>query len=615
MKPLFLLLSCLLDCFICLALDNAYHYSIDLTKLSDKRLTVELIPPQLTENNIIFSLPKIVPGTYSIYDFGRFVEDLKAYDASGNELAVTHIDTNSWEISHSNTLAKIIYKVTDTYHPLNRSNPVFEPAGTDFEKDTCYILNLHTMLGYFRGHTKQPYELNITHQPSFYGSTSLTDHDNSNTTDKYEIASYNEAIDNPIMYTRPDTAHLQVGESDILISVYSPSHKVTARGIAVRMDTLLQDQAKYLGGKLPVQKYSFLIYLADHNGVSNSYGALEHSYSSLYYLIDASDAAIAQTIRDAASHEFFHIVTPLSIHSEEIADFDFDHPKMSEHLWLYEGSTEYHAHLVQVRYGLITPDQYLGVLKEKMSEAMAANDSLSFTEMSKGCLDTFKDQYPNVYAKGMLINMCLDLKLLHLSDGKYSLMSLIQDLAKIYGKNKAFKDSELIPKIVSLTYPGIKTFFDDYVIGGKPLPLKEVLGYAGVDYSRLKISQSFSFGQCDMGYNPASKRMTVVGIDNLNEFGKSLGYKVGDQIEKINGTKITPRNFRIFRQDWVDHVKEGDKIKIAILRPGKNGNPGKKTLKGKVFKSNVKSYNNLSFSTSASDQQLKIRKAWLYGVN
>jgi predicted metalloprotease with PDZ domain len=40
------------------------------------------------------------------------------------------------------------------------------------------------------------------------------------------------------------------------------------------------------------------------------------------------------------THEFFHIVTH-SIHSKEIQDFDYNDPKMSEHLWMYEGVTEY----------------------------------------------------------------------------------------------------------------------------------------------------------------------------------------------------------------------------------------------------------------------------------
>jgi len=610
-----LLLLCLFALCTAFALDNTYHYSIDLTRMPDRKLTVELIPPALTESKIVFSLPKIVPGTYSIYDFGRYVEDFKAVDASGNPLAVNRLDSNSWEINNSNTLAKISYRVNDTYHQKNKNNPIFEPAGTDFEPDTCYILNLHTMLGYFRGHTKQPFELNVTHQPGFYGSTSLIDVNNSDTKDSYEIGNYNEAVDNPIMYTRPDTAHIKVGESDILISVYSPSHKATAKGIAVQLDTLLQDQGKYLGGKLPVKNYSFLIYLANHEGLTGGYGALEHSYGSMYYLIDGTNAVIAPTVRDVSAHEFFHIVTPLNIHSEEIANFDFDHPKMSEHLWLYEGSTEYHAHMVQVRYGLITQDKFLEVIKDKMNEAMFGfNDSLSFTEMSKGVLDTFKEQYNNVYAKGALIAMCLDLKLLHLSNGKYGLMELIKDLAKSYGKDRAFKDEELIPKIVSLTYPEIKTFFDDYVIGGRKLPFEEVLGYAGVDYTRVDIVKAFSLGQCDLGYDPASGRLVVTGISKMNDFGKALGYQVGDEIVKVNGKKISPMEFRAFRQQWVKTVKEGDKVKIDVLRKSADGKTIKKTLKAKTFKADVKYYNTLEFNAKATDEQLKIRKAWLDGV-
>jgi predicted metalloprotease with PDZ domain len=616
MKKISVILVCLLSYYIGFSLDNTYHYSIDLTKVSGRKLNVELTPPQLTESKIVFSFPKIVPGTYSINDFGRFVEDFKAFDAAGSPLPVVRIDTNSWEISNSATLARITYRVNDTYHPSIKSNPVFEPAGTDFEPDTCYILNLHAILGYFRGHTKQPYELNVTHQPAFYGSTSLIDRDNSNTIDRYQISNYNEVVDNPIMYTRPDTAHIRIGESDILISVYSPSKKADAKGISIQLDTLLQDQSKYLGGKLPVQKYSFLIYLANHEGLTGGLGALEHSYGSMYYLIDGPDSAIASLVRDVAAHEFFHIVTPLNIHSVEIADFDFDHPKMSEHLWLYEGSTEYHAHMVQVRYGLISQENFLDVIKEKMNEAMFGfNDSLSFTGMSRGCLDTFKDQYLNVYAKGPLISMCLDLELLHLSNGKYGIMELINDLAKSYGKDRAFKDEELIPKIVSLTYPEIKTFFDDYVIGGRPLPFEKVLGYAGIDYKHIDIVRDFSFGKCELSYNPATGRLMVASIKTMNDFGKKLGWQVGDEIDKVNGKKISPIDFRKFRDQWVQTVKEGDKVTIDVLRKSADGKTVKKTiLKAKAFKCDVKNYNTVAFDIKPSEEQLKIRKAWLDGA-
>ena len=616
MRKLVLILSAVCLAVSAMAVDNAYHVAIDLTKSQNRKLNIEVTAPLLSETQTIYSLPKIVPGTYSIYDFGRFVEDFKAYDRKGNELEVTRIDTNSWKIQQANQLGKITYKVRDTYHASKEDNPIFEPAGSDFQSDTCFVLNFHTMIGYFRNHTKLYYELNITHTPKFFGSTSLVDRDNSETQDQYIVPSYNEVVDNPVMYTIPDTAHLKIGESDILISVFSPGKKATAAGIAKGIDTLLQAQGKYLGGKLPVSNYSFLIYLADHEGLTGGYGALEHSYGSMYYLIEGTDETLASTIRNVASHEFFHIVTPLNIHSEEIANFDFDNPKMSEHLWLYEGSTEYHAHSVQVRYGLITPEEYLSSIRQEMNEAMFAfNDTLSFTELSLGALDRYKDQYTNVYAKGALISMCLDLKLIKDSEGKYRLMDLINDLAKVYGKDRAFQDEELFDKIYSLTKPDIKQFFKDHVIGSKAMPYQEVFSYAGVNYTQKKTDLAYSFGGFGVGFNPETGRLIVGSLKNENAFGRALGYKEGDEIISVNGAKLAPSEFSAFKAEWLKTVKDGDKFKVVVMRKDANGKAKKKKLQAKVFKSETASYNLLSFDKKATPEQLKIRKAWLEADN
>ncbi len=142
-----------------------------------------------------------------------------------------------------------------------------------------------------------------------------------------------------------------------------------------------------------------------------------------------------------AAHEFFHILTPLSVHSEEIQYFDFTDPKMSEHLWLYEGSTEYHAHKAQLQAKLIPVDRFLSVMGTKITRSrMGFNDTLPFTFMSKHVLEpTYEKQYGNVYEKGALISLCLDVKLRQLSGGKYGLINLILDLSAKYGKGKPFK--------------------------------------------------------------------------------------------------------------------------------------------------------------------------------
>ena len=43
---------------------------------------------------------------------------------------------------------------------------------------------------------------------------------------------------------------------------------------------------------------------------------------------------VGVAVTDMAAHEFFHIVTPLNIHSEIIEHFNFATPTPSQHLWL-----------------------------------------------------------------------------------------------------------------------------------------------------------------------------------------------------------------------------------------------------------------------------------------
>ena len=72
--------------------------SIDLENVVDDKVKITISPSALASDEIIFYIPQIVPGTYEYSNFGRFAEDLKAFDSKGNSLTVTAIDLNSWEI-------------------------------------------------------------------------------------------------------------------------------------------------------------------------------------------------------------------------------------------------------------------------------------------------------------------------------------------------------------------------------------------------------------------------------------------------------------------------------------------------------------------------------------
>ncbi|HXC03163.1 MAG TPA: peptidase M61, partial [Bacteroidia bacterium] len=305
---------------------------------------------------------------------------------------------------------------------------------------------------------------------------------------------------------------------------------------------------------------------------------------------------------------------PLSIHSEEIADFDFITPKMSEHLWLYEGMTEYSAGLVQVKYGLIDLNTYLGMVHEKIVNASRFNDTMSFTEMSRHVVEKrYHEQYNNVYQKGALIGLCLDLKLRKLSGGKYGIQELLQDLSKTYGRDRAFKDEELFSEIGKLTYPEIGEFFKHYVIGKEPLPFKEVLGYGGILYSASQMSKGITLGSFELGYDTLVKHFTVSGTEHLDKFGKKMKYRKGDEILTFNGSDLTLQNAQEVIMRYLVNAKPGDALSMEVLRPGKKGTFKKKKLGAKLIEVESEEAHVLTAlpEEELSQGQKDLRKAWI----
>jgi predicted metalloprotease with PDZ domain len=552
-----------------------------------------------------------VPGTYANYNFGRFVNDFTARDKKGKVLPVEKLDENSWKIKDAQKLSRITYTVEDTWDTEIEKDFVFEPGGTNIEENTNFVLNTHGFFGYFDDLKRTTYQVNITKPEGFYGSTSLSTTRSTTNQDTYLIDSYMDLVDAPMMYNKPDTTTLKVGGADILVSVYSPNKIATSKEIATNINEVLQAQKEYLGGQLPIKKYAFLIYLFDKPTKSGSMGALEHSYSSLYSLPEAKSEQLAQTVRDVAAHEFFHIVTPLSIHSEEIHNFDFNTPQMSKHLWLYEGVTEYFAGHMQVKHGLIDLAQYADMIREKLFQAEQFNDTLPFTVMSKNALDVHKDQYGNVYQKGALIGLCLDIKLRELSGGKYGMQNLMQDLAKNFGKEKAFKDEELFDQIAKLTYPEIRTFFTRYVEGNEPLPLGEVLEKVGIFYKPEMMTKGVTLGNVGINFNAETSRLVVSSTDQMNEFGEQIGFKEGDEFISFNGTKLNMENIQQVITDYITNAKEGDQLNIVVARKDEKGKEKEQKLSAKVVETEKEQRHVLQPVESPTAEQIALQQAWL----
>lgn len=463
---------------------TAYQFQVDLTQVRKDRLQVILYAPEISEGVATYCLPAIVPGIYGAMDFGQYVSEFKALDQSGRELPVSKIDDNCWTIENAGQLQQITYLVDDTWDQFTKSatGNFYRSAGCSFSRGEVFVINHNCLFGYFKELDDLPYQIAFRRPKNFFGASSLIAQTEENI-DRFTAPNYRELVDAPILYSRPDTTWIDVAGARVLVSVNSNHRDFDSKVIAWRLRPLLQAQREYLGGELPVDRYAFMVY---HNSISDRnfiFGdALEHSQSSLYLIAAKNVEEITSFIYWIAAHEFFHILTPLNIHSEAIARYDFNDANRSSHLWLYEGMTEYAAMHMPVRQGLIPTDEFIQTVGKKIAGMKSYDESLSLTELSMKALE-LQDQYYNFYLKGALLGLCLDIRLRELSGGDYGAQELMRDLSEKHGKDRPFREEELFDVIAEMTYPEIRELFRRHVEGVEPLPLKELLPKVGIDYN------------------------------------------------------------------------------------------------------------------------------------
>ena len=600
-----------------LATANPIESNIDITKVDKDKIPVQIDPGRFSKDTIVFRLPRVVQGTYAVSDFGSFIDDFKALDYEGNELEYEKKDVNTWIIYEAKKLDKITYWVNDTFDIEGGDQPTpFSPSGTNIESDN-YVLNLHGFVGYFDTLKANSYVINVTAPIEFDRTSALlkveekVSEDGKYVTTRYKAERYFDVTDNPMMYGKLDVEEFEVGDIKIVLSVYSPNNEHSAKKLKETIFKMMQAQKAYLGETNSTKRYDIYVYLAGHsNGSPRGFGALEHHTSTVVVMPESMpQESLESSLIDIVSHEFFHILTPLSVHSEDVHYFDYDQPTFSEHLWMYEGLTEYFATLFQVNQGLVSEDQFYTKLLEKINTAASLDDTMSFTEMSKNILDKpYADNYYNVYQKGALIGMCLDIIIREESQGQRGILSVMKELAVKYGVEKPFEDEMIIEEIVKMTYPSVATFFKDHVVGGIPIDYNLYFAKVGLGMNEGKVETNYVQNAGKMIVRGDKQTGSIMFNDEVldNSFWKESGAQPKDKIKEINGVTLSQENANsVFGE--VFGWKPGTEINVVLERGGEEIHI-EKTL-SPTYTTGKK----LSLNPDATTEQEALLNAWLKG--
>lgn len=568
-------------------------YEVNLNERADDQFKVSLKVKGLKKENNVYQFAATAPGTYQTMDIGRFVRSFKAFDRKGREIPVSQDGLNQWVISKPKKVRQISYSIAETFDTPVRENHVYEMCGTSIENDHVYM-NGQAVFGYFHNLQEADLKVKLAYPSEWLIGTALEKDE-----DGYFLATdYDHIVDSPFLLGRLSKASSDFNGTTIDIYTYSKTDKIKSEALMTNMTSMLEAANDFVVD-FPVDRYTFLFHFEDKGA-----GAWEHSYSSGYVLKETElTLTTVQQITSIAAHEFFHIITPLNIHSEVIEAFNFVKPTASEHLWLYEGVTEWAAHIMQLRGGLISPEQYLSEQSKKLLiDEKYFNSTYS---LSKLALTSFtpegQSQYGNIYYRGALVASLLDIRLLELSEGKRGLREVINELSKTYGPDKAFSEKDFFRLFVEATYPEIADFLDHYVRQAKPLPVKAYFAKLGIIYHPLYASGEKI---TSLGYEilPSDSGMLV---QQPKPAIQELGLQEGDIVLEIMGEEINEESVRKVGEK-LQKLEAHAAYKLKIRRGSES-----KELNMNMQSREKQKPHYLALDQQATAEQLKLRAIWM----
>ncbi|MCC2545936.1 peptidase [Hymenobacter sp. BT175] len=569
-------------------------YTVTIAPNQEDVFRVKLAVKGLSKQQGIYQFAATAPGTYQVMDMGRYVRKFEAFDKKGKLLPSKQLSTNQWQLDEPEKIREIRYDIAETWDTPVTEHDIMRMCGSSLEADHA-LLNGQTVLGYPQGLQAEPLKLKLEYPAGWKVGTVLVP----DAKGYYQLKSYDHAVDSPILLGRLTEASTKVGDADVILYSYSQTDVVQAKPLLDQMQKMLGAAQAFLGGQLPVKRYAFLYHFQDRDN-----GAWEHSYSSEYVLKERPlTPEFVQEITDMAAHEFFHIVTPLNIHSEIIEHFNFVQPTGSEHLWLYEGVTEWASHTMQLRSGLIPLDKYLSTLHDKVLYDRTRADTTY--SLSKLGLNSFSDegqqQYGNIYQRGALTATLLDLRLLQLSGGKRGLRDVLIELTKKYGPDKPISEKTFFQDFTSLTYPEIGDFLRRYVQNAEPLPYQEYFGWVGIRY-RPSVSTGRQVSLLGSGF---AMPQNTLQLRRVGPELRACGVEEGDEPVSIMGQPVQPETLRqLF--GTIMATAPGTEYELVVRRAGVE-----KKIKCRLVGQPEVYRFIFEPDPSATPAQLALRQAWL----
>ncbi len=538
-------------------------FTVDIRNTASHEVHVTLVPVGFHNGMALYQMPVWAPGAYSVTHYGRYIRNFKAFNKWDHTLAVKRLNDDRWEIPSGKSVKKIEYDVLDSH--ADTSSLYFAMANID---TSLFFSNATALFGYYDDEKNT--RAQIAYQlPETWKLECPLNQKNGAVDPTFTAKNYDELADAPIIAAPIDsgkaTDHIVTGNFHEGRAEYSVAVATDGSWPAAKMDSLTYYLREIVHAETdffhdtPFKHYTFEIVAPTlWRMPSFAQGALEHANSSDYLLMDMSWPLFKREFLPIFAHEFFHLWNVKRIHSTLLGPFDYTKRVMTKSLWMAEGITEYYAHTLLARYGIISPDQFYNGIAQWRKEMAMAPDEAKKKSLEQLSIDesTFEmDEATLFYSRGPLVALMLDIEIRSRTNNKKSLDDVMRAFNNAAEHGKTFREQDILPLFEKYSGLNLTNFFNRYIHGTDSLPIDKYLGMMGMRQGQTASSVS-------IGYT--NEKFVLNAVDSGNVLAHA-GLKVGDTLLAVNGTKLTLENF-----DRLASLKDSlSSVTMTIARGGK----------------------------------------------
>lgn len=559
------------------------QYHVNVSSIAGHTFDVNLKIENPDKNGQILTLPAWIPGSYMIRDFAKNIITINAQDDSGQNIAITKLDKQTWQLQAVKTAITVKYQI----YAFD-----FSVRGAYINDEIAFFNGTNMFLAVEGQRDKpcglsidKPEEADLAHWQ--VATTMPTDKQDKYTFGDFWANNYEELIDHPVL----------IGEFDILPFttsgvnfelILAGGHQADVKRITKDLTKICEHHIEFFAGPPPIQRYQFITLLTD-----NAFGGLEHMSSTalMYSRNDLPNFSNSGQMTDGyrvflslCSHEFFHTWHVKRIRPQELFGTGLDKEQYTEQLWIYEGFTSYYDDFSLLRCGLITQSEFLKVTGQNLTRLIRNKGRFkqTITESSFDAWTKFYKQdegainnIVSYYNKGAVLALCLDLQIKYQSNGNKSLDDVMRHLWNNHGKVNIPTPVDVIQHFINAQL-NIDTndFFQSALYSTDELPFHELLEKFGISclYSPRENLD-------DKGGMMTTKPIKIefgaqikareIGIQIMQVTEQTAAYKsglqVGDQLIAIDKWVVSKENLIAH----LDCLSIGETVKFYVIRDKK----------------------------------------------